>query len=74
MSNPLGESDIVATSKFKPSKPLAVTRQRQQENDIVDDWDADSSDEGDSIGSNDKKPIQETKDVFRASKDQWTEA
>lgn len=70
MSNLLGEQGIVATSKFKPSKPSATTRQRQQESEVVDDWDAESS--GDDDNTTDSNAGQA--DVFRASKNQWTEA
>ncbi|SPO22807.1 uncharacterized protein UTRI_01485 [Ustilago trichophora] len=68
MSNLLGEQGIVATSKFKPSKPPATTR--QQESEIVDDWDAESSGDDDNTTNSNAGQA----DVFRASKNQWTEA
>ncbi|SNX82267.1 uncharacterized protein MEPE_00973 [Melanopsichium pennsylvanicum] len=64
------DDGVVVTSKFKPSKPNETARQRQQETEVVDDWDVESStDESDTTTSNAKD-----KDVFRPSKDQWTEA
>lgn len=62
--------DIVATSKFKPSKASSSARLRQQQEDVVDDWDAESSDdEGHNVTANTKQA-----DVFQASKEQWSEA
>lgn len=62
--------DIVATSKFKSSKPAGSARSRQQQDDVVDDWDAESSDDGESKNNTDSKQA----DVFQASKEQWSEA
>ncbi|EST10155.2 SUZ domain protein [Kalmanozyma brasiliensis GHG001] len=62
--------DIVATSKFKSSKPASSVRSRQQQDDVVDDWDAESSDDGNSKDNVDSKQA----DVFHASKEQWSEA
>lgn len=59
--------EIVATSKFKPSKASTAAKQRQQEADVVDDWDAESSDD-------DSKAGKPSADVFKTSKNQWTEA
>ncbi|GAC99027.1 hypothetical protein PHSY_006624 [Pseudozyma hubeiensis SY62] len=60
--------EIVATSKFKPSKASSTAaKQRQQEADVVDDWDAESNDD-------DSKAGTQSADVFKKSNDQWTEA
>lgn len=67
MDGEVGAQEIVATSKFKSSKPTSASRQRQREVDIVDDWDAESSGE-----DNSAEPKND--DVFKTSKDQWTEA
>ncbi|KAJ1033679.1 hypothetical protein NDA13_001662 [Ustilago tritici] len=72
MVSSVGEDEIVATIKFKPSKPGVVARQRQREDEVLDDWDAESSDDDDVSDSN--KPDMKQADVFRATKDQWTEA
>ena len=69
MSSSTAGQEVVATSKFKSSKTSTTARQRQQEREVVDDWDAESSDDGDAIDKS-----ASTADVFRASKDQWTEA
>ncbi|SPO24974.1 uncharacterized protein UTRI_01485_B [Ustilago trichophora] len=76
MSNSIiGEQAVVSTSKFKPSKPSAASRQRQQESEVVDDWDAESSSDDDNSDiANTKNPNAGRADVFRASKHQWTEA
>jgi hypothetical protein len=53
--------DIVATSKFRPSKHIGLRAQKPQE--VADDWDAESDDEGIS-----------GEDPFQATKQQWTKA
>ncbi|CBQ70312.1 conserved hypothetical protein [Sporisorium reilianum SRZ2] len=64
MEGQAGPQEIVATSKFKPSKASITARRAQQDKDVVDDWDAESSDD---------EPSKRA-DVFQASKDQWMEA
>lgn len=72
MAGSTGEDEIVATTKFKPSKPATAARQRQQQDNVIDDWDAESSDgnEDSAATATDAKQA----DVFQATKDQWTEA
>ncbi len=75
MEESVQEQEVMMTSRFKPSRASFAARQRQKESDIVDDWDAQSSDD-DTPTDNAKaaEPKRERTDVFRASKDQWTEA
>ncbi|CDU24449.1 uncharacterized protein SPSC_03950 [Sporisorium scitamineum] len=70
MEGQAGPSNIVATSKFKPSKPSTTARQAQHNEDVMDDWDAPSSDEEPGKVTAEAKQA----DVFKATKDQWTEA
>lgn len=63
-------NDPVPTSKFKSSKVAHTARSRQQQEDVVDDWDAESSDDDTSNKASDAKQP----DVFQASKEQWSEA
>lgn len=62
------DQEIIATTKFKSSKPLTAAQRRQQQSEVVDDWDADSDGEGETQVKSDSK------DVFQATKDQWTVA
>lgn len=66
----MGVPEIVATSKFKSSKATTTARQAQHDAHVVDDWDAESSDD------EPRKSISPAMqaDVFKATKDQWTEA
>lgn len=62
---------ITATSRFKPSK----LRQRQQQSSVVDDWDAESSDDDNKNPETkaiDAKSAQQN--LFRASNNEWTQA
>lgn len=76
MEGSIGKDEIVATTKFKPCSSSIAARQKKQQDDVVDDWDAESSDED--TASVQQKDAAETSpaqaDVFRASKDEWTEA
>ncbi|GAK62799.1 uncharacterized protein PAN0_002c1001 [Moesziomyces antarcticus] len=76
MEGSIGKDEIVATTKFKPSSSSIAARQKKQQDDVVDDWDAESSDED--TAPMQQKDAAETStaqvDVFRASKDEWTSA
>lgn len=76
MEGSIGKDEIVATTKFKPSSSSIAARQKKQQDDVVDDWDAESSDEDTaSVQQNDAAETSPAQaDVFRASKDEWTEA
>lgn len=58
--------DIVSTSKFKPSKPslAALQKQQQRQESVVDDWEAESSDED----------APKAQDPFQQTKQEWTRA
>ncbi|PWZ00925.1 hypothetical protein BCV70DRAFT_199294 [Testicularia cyperi] len=66
------EDAIVATHKYKPSK-AALARQQQlnasRQDEVADDWDADSSDE-------DQAPLPQRaqQDPFQATKQEWSRA
>ncbi|GAC72868.1 hypothetical protein PANT_7d00316 [Moesziomyces antarcticus T-34] len=76
MEGSIGKDEIVATTKFKSSSSSIAARQKKQQDDVVDDWDAESSDEDTaSVQQNDAAETSPAQaDVFRASKDEWTEA